>query len=637
MALTPSNAPDITEGLPAAISAREAAAAYSNRGIRFDVAIGGLPFILAPSDSRQYRRQTAETSKQQLDTSREAGEQTLSQWWTRSQDSWHRGEGIVFYEPASDDGTQYRYGHSVGVDVWTRGEVTLLRKLDRVASVSTGAACFVATGGAGNYYSVEAGVLKRRGAVTTTYTGSGTLIATPPTIAGSKILVGHAAGIDVGDSTGSTLTRLYLNTAGNSLPVRPWWAKSRIIASRGPELFELALAPASPPAALPAALYKHPLSTWQWTAVADSPGAILAAGVSDGHSFVYRFALEDSTGDATPKLGQAYQIAEFPPGESVTSMRVYLGQYVAIGTSRGVRVGIVSNDGSLQYGPLIVETDSPVLDLAARDSYIYAAVTNAIDGESGAVRINLGEEIEDLRYAWAWDVQAHTTGNATSIGFVGNTNQVVLGVDGGGVYVQNPQIYEKSGYVTSGKIRYGTTELKQFLRARVGGRVNDPLSGLSVLFIDNRGSERFIFRLGDQDGDGVDLALSQVSALPNGALRVVLEAGENQAMTPTLDAVLVKALPAVRRQRLIQYPLACFDRERDRYGNATTVLNGAARRLFALEDLESGHATVLVQDFRSGDAYEAQIESISFDSTTPPDKSSTGFGGFLTVTCRRLV
>ena len=105
--ITPKRAPDITEGIPAIIAARTLGATYANNGLKYDVAFAGLPFILAPHTSsvytrNPYTRTTADPNKQQIDVSREAGEQTLDQWWNRSQDSWHNGCGIKFYEPGSD-------------------------------------------------------------------------------------------------------------------------------------------------------------------------------------------------------------------------------------------------------------------------------------------------------------------------------------------------------------------------------------------------------------------------------------------------------------------------------------------------------------------------------------------------------
>ena len=101
---------------------------WQNTDIAYDCAIGGMPFVYAISDTRPYSRQTAPFRKDQFDNGTEPGEQSLTGWWLRSQQSFHSGTGIKFYDPATtDDSGHYRFADSKGVDVWTKGQVTLLK------------------------------------------------------------------------------------------------------------------------------------------------------------------------------------------------------------------------------------------------------------------------------------------------------------------------------------------------------------------------------------------------------------------------------------------------------------------------------------------------------------------------------
>ena len=73
---------DITEGRPTRAIATDIGivsdgAVWQNTDINYDVAIGGLPFIYAISDSRPYIRQTAPFRKDQFDNQTEPGEQSL--------------------------------------------------------------------------------------------------------------------------------------------------------------------------------------------------------------------------------------------------------------------------------------------------------------------------------------------------------------------------------------------------------------------------------------------------------------------------------------------------------------------------------------------------------------------------------
>ena len=128
---------DITEGIPYVLSNPSGATNFSSTGEAYDVAIAGLPFFLLNSDDSPYRRVTAQYRKQQIDQSREPGEQTLTGWWVRSQSSFHLGAGIKFFEPVQEESLRFQYTESKGVDVWTRGQATLLND---TASFYAGAA-----------------------------------------------------------------------------------------------------------------------------------------------------------------------------------------------------------------------------------------------------------------------------------------------------------------------------------------------------------------------------------------------------------------------------------------------------------------------------------------------------------------
>ena len=117
---------DVTERIPVQLSNPAGSTTYTPTGYAYDIAIAGLPFFITPLDESPYRRVTAQYRKNQFDTSREPGEQTLTGWWLRSQSSFHFGQGIKFYEPAQDESLRFQYTESKGLDVWTKGQATLL-------------------------------------------------------------------------------------------------------------------------------------------------------------------------------------------------------------------------------------------------------------------------------------------------------------------------------------------------------------------------------------------------------------------------------------------------------------------------------------------------------------------------------
>jgi len=129
---------DISEGLPFVLSNPAGSTVYTATGYAYDIAIAGLPFFISPLDENPYRRYTAQYRKQQIDQSREPGEQTLTGWWLRSQSSFHYGQGIKFFEPIQDESLRFQYTSSKGIDVWTRGQATLLKSVDNQHTVTGG-------------------------------------------------------------------------------------------------------------------------------------------------------------------------------------------------------------------------------------------------------------------------------------------------------------------------------------------------------------------------------------------------------------------------------------------------------------------------------------------------------------------
>jgi len=111
---------------------------WQNTGVDYDIAIGGVPFLLDATETHPYERSTAPFRKNQFDTQRDPGEQSLQGWWFRSQSSFHAGQGVKFYDPFANPfsvslaSNSYRYGTSFGVNPFTFGQVTLLNSTTQI-------------------------------------------------------------------------------------------------------------------------------------------------------------------------------------------------------------------------------------------------------------------------------------------------------------------------------------------------------------------------------------------------------------------------------------------------------------------------------------------------------------------------
>jgi hypothetical protein len=95
------------------------------------VAINGRPYLVDIRDN-QFTRQFDARVRDSVDQSTEPGEGALNPQglWRRSQSSWHYGAGQQYSDTA--DAEAYRFYTSKGVDVWTKGRLSLLPDTTRV-------------------------------------------------------------------------------------------------------------------------------------------------------------------------------------------------------------------------------------------------------------------------------------------------------------------------------------------------------------------------------------------------------------------------------------------------------------------------------------------------------------------------
>jgi hypothetical protein len=289
-----------------------------------------------------------------------------------------------------------------------------------------------------------------------------------------------------------------------------------------------------------------------------------------------------------------------------------------------------------------VETSVPVYDFAARDKFVWCTAT--IGTSPGTIRINLGEEIETLRFAYANDLyEADVTNGsvATGVAFIGNTSRLAFcsnalsaaTADRGGNFLESATNYVSSGYLQTGYIRYATIEDKVFKTLHVN--MENANGGLTVQSISKEGNQYTIANFG-----AGDLIEPFAVAYPLGTQEYVSFkfnfTPKTSTVTPTFSAYQLKALPAIARQRFIQYPVLCYDIESDKFGNQKGYEGYAFYRINQLEELESTGDTIRVQDFRNGETYLGVIEELTFINRTPSSPRFSGFGGIFLVTIRTV-
>ena len=733
---------DITEGRATRAIAVDVGvvgnqAVWQNTDIAYDTALGGMPFIYAISDARPYVRQTAPYRKEQFDNQTEPGEQSLTGWWIRSQSSFQDGTGITFYDPAliPGEGT-FRFADSKGVNVWTEGEVTLLNNTAS-AHYTTGV--------------VRANGKPSQIARSIQWAGTnGVLLVDGYDVDKIAIdgtdthFIDYAAGTDkpvyaicddgvnaywvtaILDSgvdktavykkplTGSSastadVTLMFSSSTIVANEATMEYVKDRIIMAVNNKIFEFATTASS----LPTAVYTHASTSVVFTSVAASGTAIYVSAFEGIQSYIYKFTLSTSTG-SMPSLTSAITAAQMPTGEKIFKIEYYLG-YMLIGTNKGIRVATVSDDGSIIYGPLMVETSQPVYDFAFRDRFVWA--TTGVAGEGGVIRIDLGNDLGGLRFAYAndlWLDNGVTGYVTTSCAFAGETDRLVFvttalnrgtitnkqltsnvatlttasahgltvsdsiwveGVDNtfngqytvtaattttfsytkaatnvastavtaatalvnetGSINIESSGTKMTDGYIQTGFIRYNTLEPKNF--KRLIGRGDFTYGSMTLETVDADNTEYDVVTY-DATVGPVEVTTTQ----PAGAQEylaykfILYRDATTNSLGPVFKGYQVKATIATPRQRVIKFPVFCYDVETDKY-NVMVGYDGRAKdRIAELETIEQNGDIVTWQDLQTGESRQVVIEQVTFSRLTPPDRGFSGYGGILDIIIRTV-
>jgi len=630
---------DITEGLPYVLSNPAGSTSYIPTGPAYEVAFAALPFFLANSDEQPYRRVTAQYRKQQIDQTREPGEQTLTGWWVRSQSSFHLGAGIKYFEPIQEESLRFQYTESKGLDIWTRGQATLLNDTASFYSGAAAAQMIGVNDGTNDCILVTDGTALKKittGGTSSTYTQAGT----PSTIYslttnGKQYFFINGTHVHRGNLAGTTSdTEIYNASSTTRGTIR--YVKQRLIAAINNKIYELDANNAS--GALPAALYTHPNTSWVWSSIAEGPQAIYISGYDPNgtSSSVFKITLDATIPNTLgfPTLSTPTVIIDMPQGERINDFDVYLGTYAVLATSLGFRVGVADATGDVQYGPLLFR-DAACNSIAFRDSYAYIATL--VDGEAGLVRVDLSTTVigNSLYFPWAWDLVA--TGTATTasqVAFFGNSDRAAF-TNGNNTWAESTTSLVASGYLRTGYIRYNTLETKIYKLLQA--RIDTTNGGINIESIDSRDTS---YSIG---------TFSQGSAVPEinvnypttaqeylGFRFTILRSTTDVTKGPLFTGYQLKSLPAVPRQRLIQYPVFCYDHESDKFGNEVGYEGSAYARMSQLESIENAGDTIRVQDMRTGESYLGIIEEMDFMNKTPEDKRFSGFGGTILVTIRTI-
>ena len=653
-----SRPPDISERVIIDLSGR-ASAYYDPNTYKYDVAIGTLPFIYAITDNTPYRRQTAEFRTQRFDNSRDPGEQSLSGsgYWIRSQSSFHLGAGITYQEPISGNAEEvkFRYYDSTGIDPWTPGKISLLKKTFLQEAV---------TGDSRIFNTVINGI---EYLILVKYSST-------ETIRVLRIRVSDLSETTIVNNTSLTENIIAVGMGGNDLmmvtPTKVWrysfdentpalhqdytintanavsgtiaYVKNRFIfayhdtnqntfvyefnRNTGASINLSTLTPVNGSTTLPLG--------YTFRAIAESGAAIYVGGFSGSQGTVYKITVAN---DGT--LNTMTTVIALPSDEQVTGLLGYLGTYVAVGTSQGMRIAVANEVGDLFYGPLIFETSLGVFKMSASSSYIFAGVDSGINGFSGVYRVDLSRPLANGGYAYAKDIYAEgASGKVEGVAHM-QDGRCAFCVNGDGLFIQSATELVESGDITIGIIRFDTFENKAWKRIKL--RFDGPLNGDVDIFRTVDGVNEAFKTVAEGTTQQFDYDLAPVFGDVTAEAQFTLRLNRSDTDATTGAVLLgysIKALPTPTRARVLQIPIFCFDKETDRNKQIIGFEGYAIARLQALEQLEASGESLIIQDFTAGgEPTEAVVEQVSFTRTSPPNANFSGYGGIIQVIARTVV
>jgi hypothetical protein len=605
----------------------------------YDISIGGIEFVMSNTGENPLVRETVPVEKPRVDQAATPGENTLTSWWIKSQDSFHGGAGQLNLEPAfPTDVDHIRYDLSKNADVFTPGRVMRLPDTTVISTDNCVSLAPVTSGGVDRlaYLTAAPGTVRILSNLTGTPTVAAfTAVSNIRSIATDGVSVYavddlHVYKLDPG-SLGSSVTLATLPATATTPPVLGW-VKARLMLGVDGSIYELDVTATSVTLGASQLRYKHPTAGWAWRCFSTGPSSILAAGDAFGVSTITQFTLDQVAG--APVLTVAGEACTLPIGERVLSLASSQGTVLAIGTSKGIRIGSYNTyTGALTYGPLELTAAAPTIPctaLATRDRFVFGAGL-AYD-EGGLLRVDLGTKIDQAgRYAWAPDLIApvSTLTPANAVVTLNVLGRLVFSIPGTGILLEGAAPGSgRESWIRTSRIRFGTTEPKLFKLGRLRGSF---ISGDVGVTAQNPSSTTGLINVGFTETDPDEFRL------PPGKAEWLALTFNIVGPTTVVSNYSVKALPGTRKQRHLQFVLAVASSETTRSGQRTKDALSARDKLAQLEELDASGDETILQEYTPLGVVSTRVivERVTFTQTGRPGRRSD-LGGNVTVILRTV-
>lgn len=558
----------------------------------YPVALNGRPYVI-DLKANAFQRQYDARVRDSVDQSAEPGEAAINSQglWRRSQSSWHYGAGQKFSDSA--DAEAFRFNTSKGIDVWEKGEASLLKDVTQVLAdsastlraLTVGTRLYVATGGDVKFTTDLSTFTNCTGEPAGNVGGMAT--------DGFNIFVAFAGHGIHNATTSSNAFSSYVT--GTDTFTNLSYVKGRLMASLNNAVYNFTSGggPGS-------ALFTHLNTGFRWVGFAGGQNHIYMGGFAGNSSLIYRTTIKaDASSLDTPIVA-----LELPAGETISGLGSYLG-YILIGTTTGIRVASSDTDGNLIVGPLI-ETGNAVNSFNGYDRFVWFNWTNFDATSTGLGRLDLGVFISSNQPAYASDLMV------TAQGVVGSVNtfdgRPVFVVTGTGIYVEHATDVVSTGYFESGIYRWGVPDAKFIPKWDLRVR---PLNGSVTLAVKSDGGAYHTFA-------AYTLPLGKektLSGLEDRVFEAEVKITINRSSTdntaaPELTRWMGRAYAAPLRSQIFSIPLLMHHklniRGREYYQEVETELK------FLRDLVETAR---IVQYQENEDAFSVIVEDVRFDVT----------------------
>jgi len=552
----------------------------------FPLAVDGRPYLI-DQKAGSFARGFEQRVRDSVDQSTAPGEAAINPGglWRRGEVSWHYGAGQKYADTAESQ--DYRFNTSKGVNVWTKGQLTLLNStLLSKSSTATTSQMVVQDGRV--YVSLNGDLFYSTNPYSTSATwtactgepgGSCQAMATD----GNDVYLAFPSDgvrkIDTSADAGLVSGTKYVNSNDNYYMLG--FAKNFMWGAYSSKLATISSGGSKTDHIVPDD------TSFTWVGVATGQNAVYAAGYSGKKSLIYKITISSAG-----VLDAGVVALELPTGEVVSAISGYLG-YILIGTDKGVRFCSTDSNSNLVAGQ-IIPTSGAVKKFTSDGKYSWFTWSNFDGTSTGLGRLDLSTFTAPNTPAYASDLMYTSTADVLNVVTFDSKHCFV--VSGVGVVAEDTANLVTSGYLESGRYRWGIPDRK-FI-ARVDTR-STPLVGTIKTEMSLDGQDYATLGTWDSSGDTENSFAGSDEKTIEAQFKFTL-ARATATTAPTMTRWTSRAYAAPFRSEFFRIPLLLHKQLRvqnkDYYFNVDEEL-GTLRNLVAdprIITLQLGDETVSV-------------------------------------------